>query len=308
MIDYNIFQFQTDINILVEKIFADQRNYKYDNLYGVPRGGIHVATALSYATGIPQIDHIVPNQKILIVDDILDSGKTREKYKDYDFACLHIKPHHSEFRNVYYVSEINDWVNYWWEKQDNHQETIEDNIVRIMELIGENPNRAGLIDTPKRVAKMYREFFCGYDKAKKPRIMTVDNGEDGVHYDQMLIDQGYFFSFCEHHIIPFFGQYYYGYIPDKKILGASKIGRIIDYYAGKLQIAERLVNEVVNEFEEAVHPIGQVLVMNARHLCKEMRGLKKWNSPFEAIAVRGTFASNTNGCKDEFMARINKGN
>lgn len=170
--------------------------------------------------------------------------------------------------------------------------------------IGEDPNRIGLVDTPKRVARMYEQFFRGYDPKKKPKIMTVPNGQDGVFYNQMLRDEGYFFSFCEHHMVPFFGHYFYGYIPDQKIIGASKIGRIIDYYSGKLQIAERLVFEVVNTIEEKVHPHGQILVMNARHLCKEMRGLKKWNSPFEAIAVTGYFEKNKDGCKDEFMSRI----
>lgn len=181
---------------------------------------------------------------------------------------------------------------------------IENLIGQLLLEIGENPNRTGLIDTPARVAKMYCEFFCGYDPARMPKIMVVPNGEDGVIYNEMLRDEGYFFSFCEHHMIPFFGCYYYGYIPDKLIIGASKIGRVVDYHAGRLQIAERLVNQVVNTIDEAVHPLGQVLVMKARHLCKEMRGLKKWDSPFEAIAVRGCFLENTNNCKLEFMSRI----
>jgi len=187
-----------------------------------------------------------------------------------------------------------------------NENKIESLIRELLIEIGENPSRPGLIDTPKRVAKMYSEFFVGYDSLKSPRIMTVPNGEDGVFYDEMLRDSGYFFSFCEHHILPFFGNYFYGYIPDQTIIGASKIGRIIDFHAGKLQIAERLVNQVVNTIDEAVKPHGQILVMNARHLCKEMRGLKKWNSPFEAIAVRGYFAQNKDGCKDEFIARISK--
>jgi len=188
----------------------------------------------------------------------------------------------------------------------NKEEIIEDSIIKILKTIGENPNRIGLIDTPKRVSKMYKEFFCGYDISKKPKIMTVPNGEDGIVYDQMLIDAGYFFSFCEHHIIPFFGNYYYAYIPDKLVLGASKIGRIVDYYSGRLQIAERLVNQIVHEIEEKIHPKGQILIMDARHLCKEMRGLKKWNSPYGAQATRGYFFENKNGCKDEFMSRIPK--
>lgn len=185
-----------------------------------------------------------------------------------------------------------------------NNERIEQLIKELLCEIGEDPQRPGLQETPKRVAKMYEQFFQGYDPSKKPKITIVPNGEDGVFYDEMLVDGGYFFSFCEHHVIPFFGNYYYAYIPDKKILGASKIGRIIDYHAGKLQIAERLVNQVVDEFEKAVQPYGQILVMNARHLCKEMRGLKKWSSPFEAIATRGLFKDNHGGCKDEFLSRI----
>ena len=185
-----------------------------------------------------------------------------------------------------------------------NNQKIENLIKELLLEIGEDPNRPGLIDTPKRVAKMYSEIFRGYDQSQTPRIMTVPNGEDGVIYNEMLIDSGYFFSFCEHHMVPFFGQYFFGYIPDKKILGASKIGRIIDYHSSKLQIAERLVNQIIDTIEKEIKPLGQVLVMNARHLCKEMRGLKKYNSPFEAIAVRGYFSENRNGCKDEFMARI----
>jgi GTP cyclohydrolase I len=184
--------------------------------------------------------------------------------------------------------------------------SAERNVRELLKFIGEDPDRPGLKETPYRVIKMYQEFFCGYDSKRLPRIMTVNNGEDGVVYNEMLIDQGYFFSFCEHHCIPFFGQYFYGYIPDQKVMGASKIGRTIDYYAGRLQIAERLVNQVVNRIGDVVRPKGQVLVMNARHLCKEMRGLKKWDSPYEAIAVRGAFAKNLNGCKEEFMLRIQR--
>lgn len=181
---------------------------------------------------------------------------------------------------------------------------IEFLIKQLLIEIGDDPARRGLQDTPKRVARMYQDFFCGYDASRIPPITIFPNGEDGIFYSEMLRDEGYFFSFCEHHVIPFFGHYYYGYIPDKSIMGASKIGRTVDYFAGRLQTAERLVNQVVGRIEEVVHPKGQVLVMNARHLCKEMRGLKKWDSPYEAIAVRGCFAENLNGCKDEFMSRI----
>lgn len=301
---YTVEQFNEDFKLLCGYVVKKE----YSSIYPVPRGGIVLAVAMAARLGVPIVTK--PNPTTLIVDDLMDSGKTRSKFKDNDFICIHCKPwaqiQVSQGKDTYYLRKVKDWVHYWWEDQTK-VDSLEDNITRILQSIGEDPNRAGLIDTPKRVAKMYKEFFAGYDLTRIPKIMTVKNGEDGVIYNEMLIDEGYFFSFCEHHVIPFFGQYYYGYIPNELIMGASKIGRTIDYYAGRLQIAERLVNQVVNRIDEVVKPNGQVLVMRARHLCKEMRGLKKWNSPFEAIAVRGCFANNLNGCKDEFMSRIQGG-
>lgn len=304
MLYYDMEMFERDIKILANNIGGGQG---YHFLYGVPRGGLPVAMALSKITGIPLIDKLPERSDkfILVVDDIIDSGATRFKYKNYNFACLHTKSHSKYDGVVYRIDIINEWINYWWEQNDNPS-TIEDNIIRILELIGENPNRPGLIDTPTRVAKMYQEFFQGYDIKKCPIITTFENGHDGIHYSEMIKDEGYFFSMCEHHILPFFGHFSYGYIPNNTIMGASKIDRIIDYYSGKLQVAERLVNEVVNHIENICHPLGQVLIMNARHLCKEMRGVKKWDSPFEVIAVRGYFAENKNGCKDEFMIRSSR--
>lgn len=301
---YSVEQFNEDFKLLCGYVVKKE----YSSIYPVPRGGITLAVAMAARLGVPIVTE--PSPDTLVVDDLIDSGQTRLKFKDHDFICIHCKPwahiQASEGKDTYYLRKVKGWVHYWWEDQTK-VDSLEDNITRILQCIGEDPNRAGLIDTPKRVAKMYKDFFAGYDLDRIPKIMTVKNGEDGVIYNEMLIDEGYFFSFCEHHVIPFFGQYYYGYIPNELIMGASKIGRTIDYYAGRLQIAERLVNQVVNRIDEIVKPNGQVLVMKARHLCKEMRGLKKWNSPFEAIAVRGCFENNLNGCKDEFMSRIQGG-
>jgi len=175
---------------------------------------------------------------------------------------------------------------------------------KILSYIGEDPNRPGLRETPQRVVKMLGEFFQGYDVNQKPKITIFDNNEDGVAYTDMIRNNGYFFSMCEHHMVPFFGNWYFGYIPDQYIIGLSKIDRIVDYYSGRLQVAERLVHQIADELIDILHPHGLILVMNGRHLCKEMRGVKKINSPAEVIAVRGTFETNTNGCKDEFLSRI----
>jgi len=184
--------------------------------------------------------------------------------------------------------------------------TPRDLIREILTQIGENPDREGLLGTPDRVSKMWDYIFRGYN-TNPPFITKFRNGKDGITIDELIIDGGYFFSLCEHHMIPFFGNYYFGYIPGPYIIGASKIARTVDYFSAKLQVAERLVTQVVDFIQEEISPKGQILIMSARHLCKEMRGVQKVNSPFEVIAARGVFKDNTNGCKDEFLARIRKG-
>lgn len=154
-------------------------------------------------------------------------------------------------------------------------------VQELLELIGDNPQRTGLQDTPKRVARMYAEIYRGYDPAQKPNITTFPNGEDGIVYDSMVVDTGDFYSCCEHHMMPFFGKYYFAYLPHPKgkILGISKIGRVVDYCAAKLQVQERLTHEVVEMLGEALGgeypPLGIALVMRGQHLCKTMRGARK---------------------------------
>jgi GTP cyclohydrolase I len=165
--------------------------------------------------------------------------------------------------------------------------------------IGDDPYREGLVDTPKRVAKMYSEVFAAYRVAPPPVTVFKNKRPGGL-----IIDKGYFFSYCEHHVVPFFGSFHFGYIADELIVGASKIARVVDHFSAKLQIAEDLCAEVVDFLEEALQPKGSILLMSGRHLCKEMRGVKKYDSPFEVIEARGILLANKDGCKDEFMARI----
>ena len=154
-------------------------------------------------------------------------------------------------------------------------------IQTILSYIGEDVNREGLIETPDRVVRMFEEIFRGYKEEKKPKITTFQNGADGIVYDNMVIDEGDFYSCCEHHIMPFFGHYWFAYIPNPKgrILGISKVGRVVDYCAARLQIQERLVSDVVKMLREALGeeypPLGIALVMKGEHLCKTMRGARK---------------------------------
>lgn len=167
-----------------------------------------------------------------------------------------------------------------------HREKV---VIEMLKMIGDNPERTGLKETPRRVINMWKEIFRGYNQKEKPKLTTFRNNEDGINYNQMILDNGCFFSHCEHHLAPFFGQYYFGYIPGEKIIGLSKVARIIDYYSAKLQIQERLVKEIVDELEKALKPRGIALVMRGRHLCKEMRGIKKSGGEMITSDLRGSF-------------------
>ena len=190
----------------------------------------------------------------------------------------------------------------------NKKEQIEKHVQAILSLIGEDPNREGLIGTPERIARMFDEIFRGYDAAQKPKITTFENGKDGLVYDNMVIDEGDFYSVCEHHMMPFFGKYWFAYIPNPKgkILGISKIGRVVDYCSAKLQIQERLVHDVVDMLANALGdenpPLGIALVMQGEHLCKTMRGAKK-KGVMKSSYLTGLFKTNTE-LRNEFLNLI----
>lgn len=192
----------------------------------------------------------------------------------------------------------------------NKKKQIEEHITALLSLIGDNPERAGLQGTPDRIARMFTEIFRGYDAEQKPRITTFENGKDGIVYDNMVIDEGDFYSMCEHHMMPFFGRYWFAYIPNPKgrILGISKIGRVVDYCAAKLQIQERLVHEIVDMLWQALGndnpPLGMALIMEGEHLCKSMRGAKK-KGKMKSFYLTGIFKTDAQ-LRNEFLNLLSK--
>ena len=175
---------------------------------------------------------------------------------------------------------------------------------KILEEIGEDVKREGIKDTPARISKMYLELFQGYNKKKIPKITTFPNNSDGVEYDGIICEEGYFFSHCEHHGVPFFGKYHFAYFPNEKIIGLSKIARIVDFYSSKLQVQERLTKEIVDAIEKKLKPHGIALILKARHLCKEMRGTKKIAGEMITSEMRGAFRSTNSGARQEFLDLI----
>lgn len=172
---------------------------------------------------------------------------------------------------------------------DANAKNIESAIRQLLIAIGENPDREGLKETPARIARMYREIFRGYDPEQKPKITVFEN-EDG--YNGMVFDSGEFYSMCEHHMLPFFGEYYFAYIPrrDGKILGISKISRVVSYCAARLQLQERLCKDVVTMLSAALNNYcdGMAILMQGRHLCKSMRGARN-SGKMSAVYFTGNF-------------------
>ena len=180
---------------------------------------------------------------------------------------------------------------------------IKRSIKQIISYIGENPERKGLKDTPDRIIRMFKEIFKGYDETKKPKITTFENKDKITN---IIFDKGDYYSMCEHHILPFFGQYYFAYIPQKngRILGISKVARVVDYCSSKLQLQERLAIEIVEMILKALnHDVqGIAIVMKGKHLCKSMRGIKNDGNMSVSYFV-GDFNTNED-LKKEFYKLI----
>ncbi|MGX1263950.1 GTP cyclohydrolase I [Rossellomorea marisflavi] len=164
---------------------------------------------------------------------------------------------------------------------------IEDAVRLILEAIGDNPNREGLLDTPKRVAKMYAEVFSGMHQDPKEYFETIF-GED--HEELVLVKDIPFHSMCEHHLVPFFGKAHVAYIPrNGRVTGLSKLARAVETVAKRPQLQERITSTVADTIMETLDPHGVMVVVEAEHMCMTMRGVKKPGASTVTTAVRGSF-------------------
>ena len=182
--------------------------------------------------------------------------------------------------------------------------SIESAISSLLTAVGENPEREGLKKTPQRVASMYSELLSGY-KANPKKIL---NGAlFDVKYDEMVIVRDIeFYSLCEHHLLPFMGRVHVAYIPKGKVLGLSKIPRIVDMYARRLQVQERMTRQVADFIMDTLNPHGVAVVVEGLHLCMMMRGVKKHNARMTTSAMHGAFRSNL-ATRQEFLDNISRG-
>lgn len=175
----------------------------------------------------------------------------------------------------------------------------------LLTAIGEDPDREGLVGTPDRIARMYKEIFRGYDESQKPKITTFEND---MGTTDIVFDTGDYYSMCEHHMMPFFGKYYFAYVPkrDGHILGISKVARVVEYCAARLQLQERLARDIVNMLTDALdgNVEGMAIVMRGTHLCKTMRGVKN-NGTMTVAHLSGVFKTDQQ-TRSEFYKLIDQ--
>ncbi len=181
------------------------------------------------------------------------------------------------------------------------QESVADLVRKMIALVGEDPNREGLRKTPERFEKALKFLTSGYHQ----NLDSVMNGATfAVAYDEMVVVKDIeFFSLCEHHLLPFFGKAHVAYLPNKRVLGLSKIARLVNMFARRLQIQERMTSQIAQAIEEKISPEGVGVIIEARHLCMQMRGVEKQHGQAVTSAMLGSFRHNKQ-TRDEFLSLV----
>lgn len=262
-------------------------------VYPIPRGGVPAAYALGNYLPIRIVDNA--KDAIFFFDDIIDSGDTMQYWCDKFpgkpfFALIDKTEKECPFKN--------EWIVFPWEA--TAEASIEDSIKRILQFIGENPARGGLKETPTRVAKALQDWFSGYTKKPEDILKTFKDGADSC--DEMVVVKDIpFYSKCEHHMADIFGTATIAYIPNGKIVGLSKLSRLLDIYAKRLQVQERLTNQVADAIMEHLGATGAGVIIKARHMCMESRGICKQGSVTITSALRGVMKSQAD-TRAEFIA------
>jgi GTP cyclohydrolase I len=198
----------------------------------------------------------------------------------------------------------NDIMDEMTPSEDMDLPTIMEAVTHILTAVGENPARKGLVRTPERVARMYTELMSGY---RVDPNKVVGDALFEVTYDEMVIVRDIeFYSMCEHHMLPFMGRAHVAYLPSGKVVGLSKIPRIVDVFAHRLQVQERMTRQIADFINEALAPKGVAVVVEALHLCTMMRGVKKQNARMTTSTVHGAFRKNL-ATRQEFLDNISRG-
>lgn len=273
-----------DMRVLAKSIEGGKITF-----YGIPRGGYFVAGMTLCAVDSPE-------QADFILDDIIDSGTTRDRWEE--------KYGKSVIALVDKQKRIEDkrlpWIVFPWETQDKETAGPEDAVVRILQFIGENPNREGLKDTPKRVIKAYGELCGGYAMNPEQILSAVFTEQ----YDELIALTGIrFTALCEHHLLPFTGEAAIGYIPNGKVVGISKLARLVDCFSRRLQIQERMTNEIAQSIYTILKPKGVAVFIKAHHECMGCRGVKQPSAQMITSSMLGVMRTN-DAARAEFLRMV----
>lgn len=181
---------------------------------------------------------------------------------------------------------------------------VEEAVSQMLRAFGEDPERPGLKNTPERVARMFTELLCGY--RQDPKLIINDALFDETYDEMVVVRDIEFYSLCEHHLLPFLGRAHVAYFPRGKVLGLSKIPRIVDMFARRLQVQERMTRQIAEFIQELLNPYGVAVVIEGLHLCATMRGVKKHDARMTTSAMLGAFRKDI-ATREEFLANIARG-
>lgn len=260
-------------------------------VYGIPNGGMIASSFLKYA----KTTHLIEDANI-ILDDLIDSGATMKIYLD-----KYPEKQRCVLLNKYKLG-INKWVVFPWEVDHPKGEmTVESNVTRILQYLGEDTSRDGLKETPTRVVNSWKELYAGYLQDPKS-VFKVFEAEK---YDEMVILKNIeMYSTCEHHMLPFSGKAHIAYIPNGKVIGVSKLARLLDIFARRLQIQEKICDQVSEALQEYLSPLGAACIIECKHMCMSCRGVNKQHSVMVTSSLTGKFRTEP-VVRSELMSLIN---
>lgn len=257
-------------------------------VFGIPRGGQLVAGLLTNARVVDD-----PASADVLLDDIVDSGKTRDEW-------MARFPGRTFFAVVDKLANRADaamgWVVFPWEAEQG-EDAPHDAVRRLLQFIGEDPDRGGLKGTPDRVCRAFVEMTDGY---KVDPAVVLERRFPCPHEDLVIVRDIHFTSLCEHHLMPFSGKASIGYIPEKEVVGLSKLPKLVDCFAHRLQLQEQLTHQIADAIETHLRPRGLGVVIEATHGCMSCRGVRRHESSTITSAVRGVMMTKPEA-RAEFM-------
>lgn len=259
-------------------------------LYGIPRGGIPAAYLVAYFIGESCRVTFEPKEATHYIDDLIDSGKTSERWSNKPFFALYDKRTDPILKDK--------WLIFPWESDEVG--SGEDIFLRLLQFIGEDVKRQGLEETPSRALKAWKEWTSGYSQKPEEILKVFTDGAE--NYDEMVTVKDIpFYSHCEHHLAPFFGTATISYIPKGKIVGLSKLNRLVEIFSKRLQVQERMTAQIADILYSELQPLGVGVTLKGRHLCTESRGVKHVGHITQTNALRGVFRTQSE-TRAEFLS------